>query len=104
VRRDLWRDEGRLANQTRIDSTEGFDISGGGNPAATMPPDLREAIWRCVGQLNERQRQVTIMKFRHDLTAEQIGVRVSMSAGHVRVTLLRAIRRLRTCLGIGGEP
>lgn len=102
--RDTRRIEGRFAIQDRIDTVEGFDVPGGGDPSDAPPPDQREAISRCIDQLSDRERRVVILRFSHDMSAAQIAAEIGISEGFVRVTQLRAIRRLRVCLGIGTTP
>ena len=104
VLRDIRRVEGRVANQDRIDAIEGFDVRGGGDPADAVPYDQRAAILRCVERLPGRERRVVILRFQDDMSHAQIAAVLGITEGYVRVTQLRAIRRLRVCLGRGPDP
>ena len=86
-----WRED-RLAVETRLTLEECLTA-------------LVDAIARL---LDERQQKVLLMKFQDGLSDEEIGARLGIAAGHVRVlrhrslTRLREDRRLRACLK--GEP
>ncbi len=62
------------------------------------------ALYRCIGQLDERGRTVVYLSFNQERSAEEIAATLSLTAGNVRVVRHRAIAGLRRCLdGAGGE-
>jgi RNA polymerase sigma factor (sigma-70 family) len=73
-----WRED-RLAVETRLNQEE-------------CMPALVDAIARL---LDERQRKVLLLKFLDGLSDEEIGARLGIGAGHVRVLRYRSLIRLR---------
>lgn len=66
--------------------------------AAEYIHNLRGALADALGELNETQRKIVILKYFKDKSAPEIARIMGMSAVNVRVTLSRAIAKLRSCL------
>jgi RNA polymerase sigma-70 factor, ECF subfamily len=62
-----------------------------------------EKLAACLRSLSERERSVVVLSFFSDSPAEQVGAELGLAAGNVRVVRHRALGRLRTCMGLGGE-
>lgn len=56
------------------------------------------ALWAAVAALPERQRTAVVLRYVHDLPAEQIAAAVGIAVGTVGPTLTAAQRRLRAAL------
>jgi RNA polymerase sigma-70 factor (ECF subfamily) len=56
-------------------------------------------VWRALGELNPKLREVTVLFYFHDLTGEEIATALRVSHGAVRVRLTRARETLRALLG-----
>src|SRR5207248_2215568 len=56
----------------------------------------RERAWRILDALPEREREVLRLRFLHGYTAGEIGRELGLTADHVRVLQLRALRRAAT--------
>jgi RNA polymerase sigma-70 factor (ECF subfamily) len=72
--------------------------------AVALPPVLDEAdvvrLFGCMGALPEREASVVRMSFWEDRSADEIGERLCVSAGNVRVIRHRAIAKLAECLQV----
>jgi RNA polymerase sigma-70 factor (ECF subfamily) len=62
----------------------------------------RERAWRILDALPEREREVLRLRFLHGYTAGEIGREMGLTADHVRVLQLRALRRAAMCVDL--EP
>lgn len=69
----------------------------GAPPAEPLP---RERLVRCLDVLATRERSIVLATFYAEQPAEEIAREQGLSAGNVRVLRHRALRRLRTCLGL----
>jgi RNA polymerase sigma-70 factor (ECF subfamily) len=58
----------------------------------------RARAWRILAALPEREREVLRLRFLHGYTAGEIGQALDLTAGHVRILQLRALRRAATLL------
>jgi RNA polymerase sigma-70 factor (ECF subfamily) len=58
-------------------------------------------LFHCLGALPEREAVVLRMSFMEDREAEEIGGRLEISAGNVRVIRCRALAKIATCMGLG---
>ncbi len=58
------------------------------------------SVLGCLGKLPERDSLVVRMSFTEDRSAEEIGARLGLTAGNVRVVRHRALARLAECLGL----
>jgi RNA polymerase sigma-70 factor (ECF subfamily) len=69
-------------------------------PAPAPEPLPRERLARCLAALAARERAVVLATFYAEQPADEISREHGLSAGNVRVVRHRALRRLRTCLGV----
>ncbi len=70
-------------------------------PSAAAPPlgwEERDALDQAVATLPAKQRAVLHLKYAEGLSAPEIGARLDMTPGAVRIALHRAIHALRTRL------
>lgn len=67
------------------------------SPTEPMP---RERLAHCLQALASRERAVVLATFYAEQPAEEISREHGLSAGNVRIVRHRALRRLRTCLGL----
>jgi RNA polymerase sigma-70 factor (ECF subfamily) len=73
----------------------------GADPLAPPPDPLpRERLARCLEALAARERSVVVATFYAEQRADDISREHGLTAGNVRVLRHRALRRLRSCLGI----
>jgi len=73
-------------------------------PSEMRPDALAlESLGECLEGLAERERSVVALSFFHEQSAAEVGEALGMQPGNVRVTRHRAIARLRSCMGLGGE-
>lgn len=74
----------------------------GGTDETAPPPMLSESdvvrLLGCIGSLAEREATVVHMSFWEDRDADEIGARVGVSAGNVRVIRHRAVVKLAACM------
>jgi len=92
-----------LAGKRRMSATEvRFDESlsaGLGSAAAgrddTAEIDERDAIWRELGSLSERQRAAIVLRFFHDLPDDEVAATLDCRVGTVRSLISRALAALR---------
>ena len=67
----------------------------------------RETIRQALEQLPERERQIIVMRFWHDMSQSQVAKKLGISQMHVSRLQRRALQRLREILegkvGVGGE-
>lgn len=77
------------------------------SPRAIQPPAVteveRRALEGCVARLDPREREVVLSTYVEDLDAAQIGDRLGLTPGHVRVIRHRALTRLAACLAGDAE-
>jgi RNA polymerase sigma-70 factor (ECF subfamily) len=69
------------------------------------PPPAIElgGLVRCITHLDERAREVLVLTFQHDRSADEIAGLLAITAGNVRVVRHRALASLRRCLD-GAAP
>ncbi len=97
--RNLVSDARRRARKQRD-----LEREGPGGDVVTLPPSLDETdvarLFGCMGALPEREATVVRMSFWEDRAAEEIGERIGVSTGNVRVIRHRAIVKLAECLRV----
>lgn len=97
----VW--DGRRAEQrARVLTAETAAIAAEGEPQHPLTIDFI-GLLRCLQHLPERDRVVVRMSFNEDRSADDIGQRLGITAGNVRVIRHRALARLGECLGLPGE-
>jgi RNA polymerase sigma-70 factor (sigma-E family) len=67
---------------------------GGRDPAVDI--DLREALWQALASLPPRQRAVLVLRYFEQLTEAEIAAALGCSAGTVKSSAARGLRRLRS--------
>ena len=65
--------------------------------------ERREAVRRALAQLDAGDRELLSLTYVETLEAAEIGLRLNLSAGNVRVRRHRALRRLAELLGVTPE-
>ncbi len=74
-------------------------------PALAKPERVElTPLFGCLSGLDERGRQVLMFSFFEELSADEIGARLSLSPGNVRVLRHRALAALRRCLDAKETP
>jgi len=61
------------------------------------------ALFRCLGRLEERARQVVTLSFQQRKPTDEVAARLALTPGNVRVIRHRAIAALRRCLDAAEE-
>lgn len=90
---DSRRTSGR---RTRLLDTFEMALEPAGESAShTFDTDR---LTHCLQLLAERERAVLVMTFYDDCAADELGTRLGLSAGNVRVIRHRGIERLRDCV------
>lgn len=92
--RDLGRADARWRAQTG-DEVARAPIDHGREPLDT------ERLRRCLGELAERERTIVVLTFYDRMSGPQIAGRLGLTDGNVRVIRMRALNRLRDCVGSG---
>jgi RNA polymerase sigma-70 factor (ECF subfamily) len=67
--------------------------------AAGGPTTDVDRLRDCLQALSPRERSVVVLSFYDERAADEIGARLGMTAGHVRVVRHRAVQRLQECMG-----
>lgn len=86
----------------------------GGGPDPYVSLELRDAIWRALGDLSSRQRAALVLRFYEDLSIEEIADALGCRIGTAKSLVSRGLAALRetsglregeeTTLGPGDEP
>lgn len=75
------------------------------NPLASLlSAERRSGLQRAFERLEADERRLLEMTYRDELDSEEIGRRLGLSAGAVRVRRHRAVRRLAELLGVTKQP
>ena len=90
---DSKRNAGR---RTRLLDTFAQDLEPAGESAAHVLD--AERLAHCLQRLAERERAVLVMTFYDDCPADELGTRLGLSPGNVRIIRHRGIERLRHCV------
>ena len=84
------------SRRTRLLDTFEMDLEPAGETAShTFDTDR---LRHCLQSLAERERAVLVMTFYDDCPAGELGIRLGLSPGNVRVIRHRGIERLRDCV------
>jgi RNA polymerase sigma-70 factor (ECF subfamily) len=95
-----------MAKRSRMTAREGDALSP--DVAATGHADPLEALivdegdrqlWRAVSALSAGQRTVVMLRYRQDMSIQEIASALGVTAGTVKTLLFRARQRLRVALG-----
>jgi RNA polymerase sigma factor (sigma-70 family) len=87
---DYWREQGRL-DLLPLEAAEEVPVLAEVNDEQMRP--LQERIQRLLDSLSERERAVLTLRYFQGYSATEIGQALGLSANHVRVLQLRALRR-----------
>ena len=90
---DYWRQQSR---QPTVPLEDPDAVLFCGREAPEEVRRTRERAWRILEALPEREREVLRLRFLHGYTAGEIGRELGLTADHVRVLQLRALRRAAT--------
>lgn len=77
------------------------EVEASAEPAALTESDVMR-LYTCLGRLPEREARVIRMSFLEDREPEEIGTRLGLSLGNVRVIRHRALGKLSLCLNPEG--
>jgi RNA polymerase sigma-70 factor (ECF subfamily) len=95
-----------VSSEMRRKDRRQAEIAARGAPdAEALPPALSERdvlrLFGCIASLAEREASVVHMSFWEDRDADEIGGRLGVSAGNVRVIRHRAVVKLAACMNAG---
>ena len=103
-----------LRRQSRVGWVVTSDPDAGGDSAsdAPLPPDLlrnRQEVARALDSLGEADRALVVLRFRHGLGYDELGVVFGIKPGTARMRVSRALARMRETLtpsrvGMPGAP
>lgn len=97
----LVMDEHRLAR--RVGEIVGR-LRDRGSEIEQLDVDDRLSLWPVVDRLPRRERTTLYLRYRADLSFEQIGEVMGITAGGARTYASRGLERLRRMLGVEGDP
>jgi RNA polymerase sigma-70 factor (ECF subfamily) len=93
---DYYRKRG---NEKLVFDTESIDrIAEAHERVGDQMPLRREALEKCLGRVPGKSRRLLEMRYQLGLEPKDIGPRVGMAPGAVRVSLLRIRMALRGCI------
>jgi RNA polymerase sigma-70 factor, ECF subfamily len=91
-----------LSSDMRRKDRRQVELAARATEETTLPPALSESdvvrLLGCIASLAQREATVVHMSFWEDRDADEIGVRVGVSAGNVRVIRHRAVVKLAACM------
>ncbi|HZS60828.1 MAG TPA: RNA polymerase sigma-70 factor [Gemmatimonadaceae bacterium] len=102
----------QVRHQRRVDrwttsASVDLRIAGVGQPAlgpdeAVTRQEASDELWRAIGRLPERRREVVILRWLNDLSYAEIAAITGLTIKAVESTLNKAIKMLRRDLGATG--
>lgn len=92
---DVRRSDEKRARLAREAAAQAIEADGVDEPAE---PGAVVRLFGCMSGLPQREAAVVRMSFWEDRLAEEIGERLGLSAGNVRVIRHRALARLMVCM------
>lgn len=94
--KNFWRDRKNDINiEDLLDVIPDYDNN---MERALMLDQLRQQVSSALLELPERQRIIVVLRYYHDMGAKDIGLRLGMTPGSVRVQLSRALDKLELAL------
>ena len=110
LKKDHWRSRRtrfwRETQANAVDAGSAIDLLPSTAPspeAEAIARDQAAQIWRLVERLSKRERSVFLLRYMEELELGEIGQRVGLKTGAVKVYLRRAHMKIRTALKVG-EP
>jgi len=83
-----------------LDDMEDWQIPGQDSMAqAANVMAARQAVARGLGVLDERSKQVIVLRYFEGLSADEVGERLGISAGNVRTIQSRALDKMNEAVG-----
>lgn len=98
VRRTLMNTRTSLWRKRRIDEFVCEELPEAAHRRSPDPAEsltLRDAVWRAVLELPERQRAMVVLRFYEDLSEADTAAVLGVSAGTVKSAVSRALTKLR---------
>lgn len=95
-RKMSWDMRRTSARQQRVAQEAAAGMPEGWEPS--WPEVDRARLEGCLQRLEQRDRAVVLMTFSEEQSADEIGRRLEVSAGNVRVIRHRALARLHACV------
>jgi RNA polymerase sigma-70 factor, ECF subfamily len=66
--------------------------------AEALDLSTHETLAKCLGQLTEKSRRLVSLRYEEGLTAESMAETINITAGAIRIALLRIRENLRDCM------
>lgn len=101
-RRTVTREEVRgppLDDRSALDLAERLLVSDSGPVRRLLRSELRRRVRDALDQLDERDRELLVMRHLEQLSIQEIAAVLAIREGAVKTRLLRALQRLRYLLG-----
>jgi RNA polymerase sigma-70 factor (ECF subfamily) len=95
--RNVTWDLRRAAQRRQKADLEATDVEASVSPPSVTEGDVAR-LFQCLHGLPEREASIVRMSFMEDQSAEEIGMRLGLSPGNVRVIRHRALAKLAGCL------
>ena len=87
-------------NQDSIDAMEDYQLPGEDSMAqVTNLMACRQAVAKALTALDERSRNVVVLKYFSDLSYKEIGEKLDISEGNARVICSRALEKMQDAVG-----
>lgn len=100
---DRRRRSARAPQAVSLDPIETAD--GGKSPAAELAAKEEiDRVRRCLGSLNDRDRQAVELSVYDGLSQSQIAEKLATPLGTIKSLIRRALIRLRDCMGASVRP
>ncbi|MFJ3922340.1 SigE family RNA polymerase sigma factor [Streptomyces sp. NPDC090022] len=98
VRRALVNTRTSQWRKRKVDEFACDELPEVANPPVTDPAEaqaLRDAMWRAVARLPERQRAMVVLRYYEDMSEAQTAELLGVSVGTVKSAVSRALGKLR---------
>ncbi len=91
TRTSMWRK--RRVDEFACDELPEPEVAPGPDPAEQQA--VRDAMWRAIGKLPDRQRAMVVLRYYEDLSEAQTAELLGVSVGTVKSAVSRALVKLR---------
>ena len=91
-------------DQKRLKSRPSSDRCGTDRPAAADAAEFRLTLLDALGQLDQRDRAIIVLRYWEDHSIQTVSDLLDLSPGVVKVQSMRALARLRALLGEEEAP